>query len=139
MYFNFQILRGKSTRQKFLYWIKTYIFCFKSTFYFRRKARLCFMINLPLFSTVLPSNSRLFLSCRPFVVITTFSTGLWVLWNSNFRIQQNNSKLGRDSGDPRLDPRSMFEFFSWNLKFQIGISSRRVVTWTGAGVTAPLG
>ena len=33
-------------------------------------------INLPLFSTVLPSNSWLFLSCRPFVVITTFSTGL---------------------------------------------------------------
>ena len=33
-------------------------------------------INLPLFSTVLPSNSRLFLSCRSFVVITTFSTGL---------------------------------------------------------------
>ena len=33
-------------------------------------------INLPLFSTVLPSNSRLFLSCRPFVVNTTFSTGL---------------------------------------------------------------
>ena len=32
-------------------------------------------INLPLFSTVLPSNSRLFLSYRPFVVIT-FSTGL---------------------------------------------------------------
>ena len=32
-------------------------------------------INLPLFSTVLPSNSRLFLSCRPFIVIT-FSTGL---------------------------------------------------------------
>ena len=33
-------------------------------------------ITLPLFSTVLPSNSRLFLSCRPFVVIRTFSTGL---------------------------------------------------------------
>ena len=33
-------------------------------------------INLPLFFTVLPSNSRLFLSCRPFVVRTTFSTGL---------------------------------------------------------------
>ena len=33
-------------------------------------------INLPLFSTVLPSNSRLFLSGRPSVVITTFSTGL---------------------------------------------------------------
>jgi hypothetical protein len=32
-------------------------------------------INLPLFSTVLPSNSRLFLSCRPFLVIITFSTG----------------------------------------------------------------
>ena len=32
-------------------------------------------INLPLFSTVFPSNSRLFLPCRPFV-ITTFSTGL---------------------------------------------------------------
>ena len=32
-------------------------------------------INLPLLSTVLPSNSWLFLSCRPFVVIT-FSTGL---------------------------------------------------------------
>jgi hypothetical protein len=33
-------------------------------------------INLPLFSTILPSDSMLFLSCRPFVVITTFSTGL---------------------------------------------------------------
>ena len=33
-------------------------------------------INLPLFSTVLLSNSRLFVSCRPFVVITTLSTGL---------------------------------------------------------------
>ena len=33
-------------------------------------------INLALFSTVLPPNSRLFLSCRPFAVITTFSTGL---------------------------------------------------------------
>ena len=33
-------------------------------------------INLPLFSTVFPSNSLLFLSCRPFVVITTLSTGL---------------------------------------------------------------
>ena len=34
------------------------------------------VINLPLFSTVLPSNSCFFLSCRPFVVNTTFSTGL---------------------------------------------------------------
>ena len=33
-------------------------------------------INLPLFSTVVPSNICMFLSCRPFVVITTFSTGL---------------------------------------------------------------
>ena len=32
-----------------------------------------FRINLPLFSTVLPSNSRLFLSCGSFVVITTLS------------------------------------------------------------------
>ena len=28
------------------------------------------------FSTVIPSNSRVFLSCRPFVVNTTFSTSL---------------------------------------------------------------
>ena len=32
-------------------------------------------INLPLFSTVLPSSIFMFLSCRPFVVITTL-TGL---------------------------------------------------------------
>ena len=32
-------------------------------------------INLPLFSTVVPSNICMFLSCRPFVVITTLSTG----------------------------------------------------------------
>ena len=28
-------------------------------------------INLPLFSTILPSSIFMFLSCRPFVVITT--------------------------------------------------------------------
>ena len=33
-------------------------------------------INLPLFSTVLPSDSRLFLSCKAFVVITAFLKGL---------------------------------------------------------------
>ena len=33
-------------------------------------------INLPLFSTVVTSNNIMFLSCRPFVVITTLSTGL---------------------------------------------------------------
>ena len=33
-------------------------------------------INLPLFSTVVPFNICMFLSCRPFVAITTFSTGL---------------------------------------------------------------
>ena len=33
-------------------------------------------INLPLFSTVVPSNICMFLSCRPFVVMTTLSTGL---------------------------------------------------------------
>ena len=34
------------------------------------------LVNLPLFSTVVPSNICMFLSCRPFVVITTLSTGL---------------------------------------------------------------
>ena len=33
-------------------------------------------INLPLFSTVVPSSIFMFLSCSPFVVITTLSTGL---------------------------------------------------------------
>ena len=33
-------------------------------------------INLPLFSTVVPASIFMFLSCRPFVVITTLSTGL---------------------------------------------------------------
>ena len=38
--------------------------------------QLYIRINLPLFFTVFPSNSMLFLSCRPFVVITTFSRDL---------------------------------------------------------------
>ena len=33
-------------------------------------------INFPLFSTAVPSNICMFLSCRPLVVITTLSTGL---------------------------------------------------------------
>ena len=33
------------------------------------------IINLPLFSTVVPSIICMLLSCRPFVVITTLSTG----------------------------------------------------------------
>ena len=33
-------------------------------------------INLSLFSTVVPASIFMFLSCRPFVVITTLSTGL---------------------------------------------------------------
>ena len=33
-------------------------------------------INLPLFCTVVPSNICMFLSCRPFVAITTLSTVL---------------------------------------------------------------
>ena len=33
-------------------------------------------INLPLFSTVVPAIILMFLSCRPFVAITTLSTGL---------------------------------------------------------------
>ena len=40
------------------------------------KSHALIRINLPLFSTVLPSSSGLFLSCRPFVVMTTFSTDL---------------------------------------------------------------
>ena len=45
------------------------------------KYKMCLLdfslrINLSLFSTIFPSNSMLFLSYRPFVVITTFSTGL---------------------------------------------------------------
>ena len=32
-------------------------------------------INLPLFSTVVPAVTFVFLSCRPFVAITTLSTG----------------------------------------------------------------
>ena len=35
-----------------------------------------FSINLPLFSTLVPSNICTFLSCRPFVLNTTLSTGL---------------------------------------------------------------
>ena len=48
----------------------------KLTFLSFSNYKLHIRINLPLFSTVLPPNSRLFLSCRPFVVITTFSKGL---------------------------------------------------------------
>ena len=33
-------------------------------------------INLPLFSTDVPASILMFLSCRPFVAITTLSTGL---------------------------------------------------------------
>ena len=33
-------------------------------------------INLPLFSIIVPASICKFLSCRPFVVITTLSTGL---------------------------------------------------------------
>ena len=38
--------------------------------------KLLVRINLPLFSTVFPSNICMFLSCRSFVVMTTLSTGL---------------------------------------------------------------
>ena len=37
---------------------------------------LLIRINLPLFSSVVPSSIFMFLSCRLFVVITTLSTGL---------------------------------------------------------------
>ena len=48
----------------------------KLTFLSFSNYKLHIRINLPLFSTVLSPNSRLFLSCRPFVVITKFLTGL---------------------------------------------------------------
>ena len=38
--------------------------------------KMIFRINLPLFSTVVPAIIFMFLSCRPFVAITTLSTGL---------------------------------------------------------------
>ena len=43
---------------------------------FYTDGKISVRINLPLFSTVVPSNICMFLSCRPFVVITTLSTGL---------------------------------------------------------------
>ena len=52
------------------------MFCRKTKTVFL--ARYSYRINLPLFSTVIPSNICMFLSCRPFIVITTFSTGLEV-------------------------------------------------------------
>ena len=42
----------------------------------RNKLKLEVRINLPLFSTVVPAIILMFLSCRPFVAITTLSTGL---------------------------------------------------------------
>jgi len=36
-------------------------------------------INLPLFSTVVPSDICMFLFCRPFVVIQHYQQVLWVL------------------------------------------------------------
>ena len=47
-----------------------------STFLLRHIYIHTFRINLPLFSTVVPSSIFMFLSCRPSVVITTLSTGL---------------------------------------------------------------
>ena len=40
------------------------------------RSRETIRINLPLFSTVVPASIFMFLSCRPFVAITTLSTGL---------------------------------------------------------------
>ena len=42
--------------------------------WFLHKHATTFRINLPLFSTIVPSNICMFLFCRPFVVITTLST-----------------------------------------------------------------
>ena len=40
------------------------------------QSNILIRINLPLFSTVVPAIIFVFLSCRPFVAITTLSTGL---------------------------------------------------------------
>ena len=45
-------------------------------------SKILVRINLPLFSTVVPSNICMFLSCRPFVVITTFSYLVFKIWVS---------------------------------------------------------
>ena len=57
--------------------------------------KVLFRINLPLFSTVLPSNSRLFLSCKPFVFITTFSTGCY---NNEMPTGQKQSTVRWEDG-----------------------------------------
>ena len=61
------------------------------------KANFYIRINLLfyLFSTVLPFNSCVFIFCRPFVVNTTFSTGLVSFEVSSF------SWLGQKTGDRR--------------------------------------
>ena len=41
-----------------------------------RDGKISVRINLPSFSTVVPSDICMLLSCRPFVAITTLSTGL---------------------------------------------------------------
>ena len=51
------------------------------------------IINLPLFSTVLQSNSRLFLSCRPFIVNATFSSGLADVVLTTKSLQDRNNLL----------------------------------------------
>ena len=43
---------------------------------FYTDGKISVRINLPLFSTVVPAIIFMFLSCRPFVAITTLSTGL---------------------------------------------------------------
>ena len=55
--------------------ITSYINTFKCHV-FCTDGKISVRINLPLFSTVVPSIICMFLSGRPFVVITTLSTGL---------------------------------------------------------------
>ena len=53
-----------------------YIITLRETKIFCCMTMLVQGINLPLFSTFVPSNICMFLSCRPFIVKTTLSAGL---------------------------------------------------------------
>ena len=114
-------------RQKCLNWIITWVFYFSLQLIpWWTESWFINRINLPLFFTVLPSNSRLFLSCRPFVVIQHFQQILWVLkstvncpsqetevtstYSWQFNLQERNNLL--------LDGRTMEnkgKLTNWNL------------------------
>ena len=53
-----------------------FVLCLFLSILVRHQDKTLLRINLPLFSTVVPAIIFVFLSCRPFVAITTLSTGL---------------------------------------------------------------